>query len=143
MRATCTTRTPWPSHELVYPYALGGLAADEDVVVLQTTASFRCRWEVLAWAMRVKIPSVARAAERRSLSKLALRQVARILRRGGGGHAGVGVARREGVKLFVGFGQPVANTSASSKARDAELGQQSARRLVEWAAPEVPHGKNV
>ena len=116
------------SHELVYPYALGGLAADEDAVVLQTTERFRSHWEVWAEAMRVKIPSVARAAERCSLNTPAMRQVARILRKGD--DADVGAAKREGVTLFSGFGQTVINEYANSKARDAELRLQSARRLV-------------
>ena len=129
------------SHELVYPYALGGLAADEDAVVLQTTERFRSHWEVWAEAMRVKIPSVARAAERCSLNTPAMRQLARILRKGD--YKDVSVAKREGVKLFSGFGQTVINENANSKVRDAELRQQSARRLVEWKAWEVPHAKRV
>ena len=129
------------SHELVYPYALGGLAADEDAVVLQTTERFRSHWEVWAEAMRVKIPSVARAAERCSLNTPAMRQLARILRKGD--YKDVSAAKREGVKLFSGFGQTVINENANSKVRDAELRQQSARRLVEWKAWEVPHAKRV
>jgi hypothetical protein len=128
------------SHELVFPYALGGLAADEDAVVLQTTARFRSHWEVWAEAMRVKI-SVARAAERCSLNTPAMRQRARILRTGD--YKDVSVAKREGVKLFSGFGQTVINENANSKVRDAEFRQQSARRLVEWKAWEVPHAKKV
>ena len=129
------------SHELVYPYALGGLAADEDAVVLQTTERFRSHWEVWAEAMRVKIPSVARAAERCSLNTPAMRQLARILRKVD--YTDVSAAKREGVKLFSGFGQTVINENANSKVRDAELRQQSARRLVEWKVWEVPHAKRV
>ena len=52
-------------------------------------------------------------------------------------------AIRVGVTLFSGFGQTVINEQANSKVRDAELRQQSARRLVEWKAWEVPHAKKV